>query len=72
MINTDFYELFKTMPPLRVFFIANLDGLKDESMKVIKMKLMNSKGLEILGLDELPFDIVKYKDDILDIMKANA
>ena len=33
---------------------------------------MASKKLEVLGLNELPFDIKEIKDTILEIMKANA
>ena len=41
-------------------------------MNIIRDKLVESKRLEVLGLNELPFDIKEVKDVILEIMIANA
>ena len=41
-------------------------------MTIIRDRLVESKRLEVLGLNEMPFDIKEIKDIILDIMKANA
>ena len=46
--------------------------MKKEQMPIIREKLVESKKLEVLGLNEMPFDIKEIKDIILEIMKANA
>lgn len=60
------------MPKLRAFWISNLDGMKKESMTKLKEVLVLHKNLEILGLNELPFDIKEFKEDIIEILKANV
>lgn len=42
------------------------------TFKHIKDCLVKSKRFEVLGLNELPFDIKDEKEAILEIMKANA
>ena len=46
--------------------------MKPESMKTITEKLAQNGKLEVLGLDELPFDIKEHKDAILEILKKNS
>lgn len=62
VVNTNFSEVFKKLPPLKTFYIAALDGMTKSDMINIRDALVKNRGLVNLGLNELPFDIKEFKD----------